>query len=290
MAAGHPRLTFEFAAYVDNMPPHWRKDNHTKDWRQSAFGGESLQARMWALGQVESANASLKLLDDRADRAQKKTGPWPEFAETDCFACHADLRHPSWRRNVVYPERQKETAKPEAKRKKYHVGEFPYSVWFTTLLPTLTGSERAGLRTNLLNLGDLMRQPLDPDKPEDLQPVRSQVRTSLNDLKELRNAVAGTKYNADTIKKMLGQASSGPDDKVVPTMNWEEAEQYMLMVYALRSSLPEDVRKKLDEPLGKATRLLAYPPRSDSPADFRRTEELNKELNQALSDLRKALR
>src|SRR3954471_3595568 len=55
IAAGHPRLNFEFAAYLANMPPHWVEDN------RGGFGAEA-----WAVGQAATARAGARLLEPRA--------------------------------------------------------------------------------------------------------------------------------------------------------------------------------------------------------------------------------
>lgn len=81
IAAGHPRMDFELAAFLEAMPHHWA-DNR----RETSL---TAKARLWAAGQVELANASLRLLEDRARQPAR---PWPELAELDCFACHHDLR------------------------------------------------------------------------------------------------------------------------------------------------------------------------------------------------------
>ena len=87
IAAGHPRLRFEFAAYLANLPAHWS----TAADRQRHPDSE---ARAWLIGQGASAAAALRLLAHRANTA---TNIWPEFAEYDCYACHHDLAAPSWR-------------------------------------------------------------------------------------------------------------------------------------------------------------------------------------------------
>jgi hypothetical protein len=88
IAAGHPRLTFEYASYLANLPPHWRNPRPP-------------DAEGWAVGQIASAEAALRLLSFRAGNADQPrpdpfgtgslTVAWPEFAEFDCFACHHDL-------------------------------------------------------------------------------------------------------------------------------------------------------------------------------------------------------
>ncbi len=93
IAAGHPRLHFEFAAFHAYMPRHW------PDAKDRA-GRPDLEARVWAVGQIASAHASLELL---ADRAADKKKPWPEFAEHDCSACHHDLSAKSAGKRVALP-------------------------------------------------------------------------------------------------------------------------------------------------------------------------------------------
>jgi len=66
IAAGHPRLNFEFAAYLANMPPHWQED----------VGG-NFPARAWAIGQAATAKAAVDLLAHRAGAG--RGSPWPEF-------------------------------------------------------------------------------------------------------------------------------------------------------------------------------------------------------------------
>jgi hypothetical protein len=83
IAAGHPRLNFEFAAYLANMPPHWVEDT-----------GGNFPARAWAIGQAATAKAAADLLAHRAGHAEES--PWPEFSEYNCFACHHDLAGEQW--------------------------------------------------------------------------------------------------------------------------------------------------------------------------------------------------
>lgn len=100
IAAGHPRLHFEFAAFHDAMPRHW-PDFKDRDATKSARGRPDFEARAWLVGQLVTAHAALELL---ADRAAEK--PWPEFAEYDCAACHHDLQSPSARQKSGYGKRK----------------------------------------------------------------------------------------------------------------------------------------------------------------------------------------
>ena len=132
IAAGHPRLDFEFSAYLANMPPHWGSEtvpDVLPDFR----------ARTWALGQVVSAQVALELLADRAVRTVGgQANSWPEFAEYGCFSCHHDLRDEPWRRNRKRPHGSK-------------AGELDWGSWTYSLLETLgiaseSSAAKAGLK------------------------------------------------------------------------------------------------------------------------------------------------
>lgn len=88
IAAGHPRLNFEFSSFLANLPAHW-----VETGRNTAG---DFPARTWAIGQLVSSRTSLELLESRAKEAARAgpNGPsrWPEFSEYDCASCHQDLR------------------------------------------------------------------------------------------------------------------------------------------------------------------------------------------------------
>ena len=83
IAAGHPRLNWEFSAYAANTPKHWKTPTSE---------ASDLDARLWKIGQVASLNAAADLLHDRAQRASDKKAPWPELSEYSCFSCHFGLK------------------------------------------------------------------------------------------------------------------------------------------------------------------------------------------------------
>lgn len=80
LAAGHPRLTFEFARahFAPGYRKHWRERTP-----QPAF-----EVRAWVVGQVAGLRATADLLRARAERAD---APWPEFAGFSCYACHQSI-------------------------------------------------------------------------------------------------------------------------------------------------------------------------------------------------------
>ncbi len=94
IAAGHPRLHFEFAAFHAHMPRHWpdAKDRVKPDF----------ETRAWLAGQLVTAHAALELLAERTSQ----THVWPEFAEFDCAACHHNLQASSPRQKLGFGPRK----------------------------------------------------------------------------------------------------------------------------------------------------------------------------------------
>ncbi len=77
IAAGHPALRFELAAY--SAAPVY-----ARHWVEPPREGAE-----WLVGQVAAARASAELLRHRAATAGKRD--WPELAEFACFSCHQGL-------------------------------------------------------------------------------------------------------------------------------------------------------------------------------------------------------
>ncbi|MCS6863521.1 MAG: multiheme c-type cytochrome [Gemmataceae bacterium] len=105
IAAGHPRLNFDFAEYLRRLPRHW----HEKD-RPTNAPRILNPAKVWYVGRYAHAEAACRLLADRAQRsADDPQTPWPEFAEFDCASCHHHLhisdrteRSSDWRKSEQY--------------------------------------------------------------------------------------------------------------------------------------------------------------------------------------------
>ncbi len=127
IAAGHPRLRFEFAAYHANYPKHWREKAPRKDF----------EARAWAIGQLVSAQAALELLQHRATASSTNAEkPWPEFAEYNCAACHHDLK-----------------GGPKPNLGPRLAGDLLWGTWYFAMLPAL--AEAPGGPRSKLDLGPL---------------------------------------------------------------------------------------------------------------------------------------
>jgi hypothetical protein len=126
IAAGHPRLNFDFATYQFLLPRHWQERD-----RATGATDPDFEARAWLVGRVAHAEAACRLTADRA----KRSDPWPEFAEYSCVACHHRIADPK----AAYPV-------SDAKRP----GTLPWQpIWpVTTKVPALTdvATSMRGLR------------------------------------------------------------------------------------------------------------------------------------------------
>ncbi|MGE3808963.1 MAG: multiheme c-type cytochrome [Gemmataceae bacterium] len=138
IAAGHPRLGFEFAAFTLNTPPHWNTAQKKMD-----------EEKFWAVGQLVSARAALELLAYRASGEITDQKPWPEFAEYDCYACHHLLLTDSARQERGYGG--------------FLPGSLPWSEWYNYMPHTLAGLPgdlgNKKVAENLDQLQRLMRVP-----------------------------------------------------------------------------------------------------------------------------------
>lgn len=114
-AAGHPPLpSIEITTFCDSMPPHWRplrlKAESVQQQIRAAFKipeDERERTKRTVIGAVAAFQASMELLRDppgggaskmRAERS-------PELANYDCYACHHELKSPSWRQKRGYAGR-----------------------------------------------------------------------------------------------------------------------------------------------------------------------------------------
>jgi hypothetical protein len=92
IAAGHPRLNFEFHAYFQSLPPHWNRSNDAQQHAgsfhyQTWFAGQRAQAeQLTTLTEYYQRDAKTSVLD---------------FALLDCFACHHQLAPSQWRQENV---------------------------------------------------------------------------------------------------------------------------------------------------------------------------------------------
>lgn len=246
IAAGHPRLNFEFTGFQTAMHKHW--DDAADRARVPDFEG-----RGWVLGQVIAARASLALLADRAEAAvHDPRRPWPEFAEYDCFACHHDLRP-----NGVRP------SSGSSERK---AGTLPMSRWYVSLLPdALRGLGVAYDAPVQQALADV-RKAMEANRPDRRQ-VAASARRAVSILDQRLAEARGGPATPLPVDVLLHQVLH--DARRPSTPSWDEGAQAYLAIRALRRARADmglPLRSAPDLP--KLRELLQFPPGFASPARF----------------------
>ena len=273
-AAGHPRLFFEMSAFHANMPAHWdRNDDRQRigpDRDRSSF-----EAKLWAIGQLASAEAALDLLVHRAENARddfvlrdkeakypsgETVAVWPEFAETGCFACHHNLDSPSWRQKRGYASR--------------NAGGYPWGTWLFPIIPTVVSSTGSNDLTDAgSSLSKLTREMARP------YPDRQAVTSNAKELQALLTSTAQTlnsrQLSAEQIAGwMKGVAAVGNS---ASQQSWDGATQSWLSLTAIHQGWT-DVSGAASQPSEKSQQIYAsleiirsrleFPTGFDSPENF----------------------
>ncbi len=220
IAAGHPRLYFELSAYHANMPRHWSR---AKDL-DNDHHGPTLEARLWAVGQIVSLAAASDML---ALRAADDNKPWPEFAEYGCFACHQDLGIDTQRRQPIDPD--------------LPPGSLPWATWHTGMLKVLQ-SEDDGMQTTSELLAKLRleaSQPFSKANRASTQSLALQLRDQLND--HVTASRDKQLAEADLVRYLAGvtDVESQPSRQ-----DWDEMTQRYLAAVALRQALVDTRREQ----------------------------------------------
>jgi hypothetical protein len=239
IAAGHPRLYFEYGNQLAKLPKHWHVE-------EDKARHPDYEARVWAIGQLLSAKASLDLLASRAARSipDDSTDPWPEFAEYSCFSCHHELVE----QGSPWPTRSFES-KP---------GSLRWGTWSTpmarVLLPVAPGLDVEGPDSVYGLLKGEMNRPL-----PDATVVVRRARAASDELGRLADSLNRSRFAPSKIREMIALASD-PDDFDRP-LDWDRAARQYLAIVAFDRAVGE-----LD------------PDRSNRPSRTR-LEDLLRELN-----------
>jgi hypothetical protein len=214
IAAGHPRLNFEYAAYLANLPKHW-------DDKKDKADHPDFEARAWAIGQVVSAQASLELLAHRSNPLNKRQR-WPEFAEYDCFACHHDLAPESWRSQPQYVKRR--------------LWVPAWNTWYVSpALDSLAKAQAEGQADALTKqLGDLRTAMgfFSSDRANASKGAGAAAKSLAGWLQALEK----TQFDPERLKPLTATIEAGWD-RDLHECTWDQAVQYYLALAAMRQAL-----------------------------------------------------
>lgn len=257
IAAGHPRLMFETAAFCANMPKHWDQAKEKK-------ADPALEARLWAIGQAVTAQAALTLLEDRAqvavDLGPEKEANWPEYAEYNCYACHHDLQESSWRQNNGYAA----TA-----------GRLPWGTWYFALSPFLAShtQEAAGKQSTkeVAELAQFLGRPYPMPSL-----VLSKVRPIQSSWEGWGKSLSEQSLPAELL--LDWSRSLAKEGEPLATSNWESATQVYLGLVALHQSYRDTLLAQGGQLSEQDERVMAqfeqvldslrFPSGFDSPRDY----------------------
>jgi hypothetical protein len=110
-AAGHPPLPgIELASFSDQMPRHWEYLREKSPEVQKILGSNPTtdryeQLQLVAVSSLETLRQSMNLLVAQAEKcttANDADEKALDLANFDCYACHHDLKSPSWRQQRGY--------------------------------------------------------------------------------------------------------------------------------------------------------------------------------------------
>ncbi|MEX2138860.1 MAG: multiheme c-type cytochrome [Pirellulales bacterium] len=241
IAAGHPRLNFEYHAFMANLPRHWNDELDRErlqiEPQSTAAKPADYEARLWAIGQAASAQAALQLLEQRVNRTVQ-TQPaqlpeeiasergwrhgaiapaWPELAEYSCYACHHDIKGP-----------RITSSDPQTRRRP--LGSLPWGTWyFSEVQSKLFSAEGAGLPA----LGAMV------------EPVRKAMEKPVAQPKEVAAQLLGDGDSTATQRSRPYQKRVALADverwlaalsELPPPESWDEATQRYLALNALTKS------------------------------------------------------
>jgi hypothetical protein len=280
IAAGHPRLNFEFSAFLDNMPDHWDEKGENAGSFPPNQRAANFSSQAWAIGRLTTTKAALALLVRRVAEIDslpnalvgaaavnpKRSPRWPEFSEFGCFSCHHDLRDQRWRRGP------REAGK--------RLGSIPWGTWYLPGMEALLGEIAAGPHGagSLKALDDVavaMEQPTPSsaaERRDRLAGITKAAQSGIFSLTHCIEAVATKPLSAATIATLNKHFD---DEK-----GWNEergwdavAERYLALVPVYQSWVnifkPAEaehlaMRKRIENRFTQ----LNFPPGFDSPRGF----------------------
>ena len=217
IAAGHPRLMFEFSADQSRIPIHWRQSLERQRsaaaiaWpssRQSTY-----EARNWLLGQIVTADHELEILSEVVSRPGMTL---PELAQYDCFACHHALSSPTWRQ-----ARSAWGIRP---------GELPWGTWSLGLLSESQPDLSDVLTQEFVTTQQLLLQQLKTTRfnQDEVQRLVVNLRQELFQARPLAIQKPLTSDDLTTIRNRLLAERSKISDQ-----GWDRSAQLFLALVAL---------------------------------------------------------
>ncbi|MGV3483393.1 MAG: multiheme c-type cytochrome [Planctomycetaceae bacterium] len=246
IAAGHPALRYELATFHSQQPKHWRD--------AEADDRTFYEAQLWLAGQIAAADASLSLLEARANQAHS-VSEWPELSAYDCSSCHHSLGLKNARR-TPNPESQQAVATYST----WNMAGLLWVIRYRIEQGEATPEDRR-LAAALQQVSAVMETQPRPDA------MRAAATAA-----EARRAIAawvdGTAghFEFNTFRSdRLGRVAASAAGKARSFDTWESAVQLYLAAVAARESWPGGTSGALHDTAESLRRGLAYPQHTSSP-------------------------
>jgi len=247
IAAGHPRLAFEYTRFhfATNYRRHW----------DEATPQPEFELRAWLIGQAATARAAVYVLHGRAVKAKTASAPWPEFAGLSCFACHQSVGEGTVKGTLGKPEWEV-----------FHTATLTAaSTHASTVLPNVK-------RPGLVKYGELRKTmgAANP-KPADVEPLAAAARAELDAwLAELQAAEESQPRSpqaaaqAFDLTLFLSHAGSNAAE-------WDSLAAHYLGAAAMyHAAGGEKARPKSAKPLAAIRAELRFPTSFNNPVGFDR--------------------
>lgn len=275
IAAGHPRLFFELSTFHANWPKHWPEEVDAKRHsleidiaKRGTLTGSVFEARLWAVGQVVTAQRSLELLSQRAELAKQEPTKWPELAEWNCFACHHDLQSASWWQS-----------KDQTKRPRVSFG---WNAWPYAMLEPLARMKPAPIIQLPDTTFDRLRRhfatPFPPaeDIAREARAAANSLRVSAERLNRADSANDALSLGTLAALRLALVTDDGPR---LVSRDWDSATQLFLSLNALQSAviaargsaatkIDQERDRQLQTVLDSMNETLNFQPGLRSPRDF----------------------
>lgn len=272
IAAGHPRLNFEFSAYYANLPKHWSTATATPVAGDSSEPADveedpAFEARAWLVGQLVSSKTSLQLLQHRT----KQGNPWPELAEYSCFSCHHDLKNDSW-----YQTRGNSK------------GQFAWGTWNYGTLPELLQDQNTVQQFDRFRL--LMQKPF--PEPQKAAEEAKALELSLDSLIALQSKRSFSREELDQLTRHVVSERLRKEQDT-KTVNWDQTAQLYLATTALALASSkvggDDAKSKLIlEDLKLIRELLMFQASEESPTKYSESKTID-DIQQRLTNIKATL-
>lgn len=250
IAAGHPRLTFEFSAYHAMLPKHW---NAAAERQRDP----ALEVRLLALGHAASAKAMSDIAAARADIALKRGAKHiaPDLAEFDCHACHHDLAEEAWRGTGVARGR---------------LGVAQWGPWTVAPAKWLAGESKASLQIDATSASESLNRLFELMTQSRLGVVAAdklltESRQAALALTTWQQALATAPLDAASARRLLDRLISESADREW-TSTWDGRAQRYLAIAATHQSLRNSDLQTTPTALPHA--LKPIPQRLQFPAGF----------------------